>query len=146
MASNGSGRGKLLTAGGILSVVAGVFLISNGVIVAVIGLCPMCLGGFIYEYTGQWVRALALSLPESWLPYFYGSPFTTFAIIGGCAGALGIIALAGGISSVRRMNFGLSLAGAICAIPSVLLGILAVIFVALGKREFKAKEIDAEMV
>jgi len=53
---------------------------------------------------------------------------------------LGIIAIVGGISALRRKGFGLSLAGAICALPSpilVILGILAVIFVALGKREFK---------
>ena len=53
-----------------------------------------------------------------------------------CAGALGIVAIVGGISAIRRNVFGLSLAGAICALPSGILGILAVILVALGKREF----------
>ena len=147
MTTNGGKRSGLLTAGGVLSIVAGVFLIGNGVIVAVIGLNPMSLGGFVYRYPMEWFRLLALSLPESWLPYFYARhPFWLLVIIGGCATALGIIALVGGISSVRRMNFGLSLAGAICAIPSVFVGILAVILVCLGRREFKAKEINAEMV
>ena len=59
-----------------------------------------------------------------------------WAIIGGCVGVLGIIAIVGGISAIRRKSFGLSLAGAICARPSVILGILAIIFIALGKREF----------
>ena len=76
---------------------------------------------------------------------------------------LGIVAIVGGISAIRRKIFVLSLAGAICALPSVILGlylggylgedvgaltgaltsiilgILAVIFVALGKREFRPK-------
>jgi hypothetical protein len=52
---------------------------------------------------------------------------------------LGVLAVVGGVSAIRRKRFGLSLAGAICAIISGLLGILAIIFVALGKREFGAK-------
>jgi len=57
-------------------------------------------------------------------------------VIGGLILVLGIIAIAGGFSAIRRKSFGLALAGAICALPSVILGILAVIFVSLGKREF----------
>ena len=82
---------------------------------------------------------------------------------------LGTIAIAGGVSAVKRKRSGLYLAGAICALPSVvfsvslaggipsldsvirslrlaglifcalpsgLLGILAIIFVVLGKKEF----------
>jgi hypothetical protein len=48
------------------------------------------------------------------------------------------MAIVGGISALRKKRFGLSLAGAICILPTVLLGILAVIFIALGKREFEA--------
>jgi len=52
--------------------------------------------------------------------------------------ALGIIALVGGIVTLKRRVWGLSLAGAICAIfPVVPLGILAIIFVSKGKDEFK---------
>jgi hypothetical protein len=61
-------------------------------------------------------------------------------IIGVLFLVLGILAVIGGISAVRRKSFGLSLAGAISALPSGLLGILAVIFVALGKRELRAEE------
>ena len=58
-------------------------------------------------------------------------------IVGGLLLVLGIIAIVGGVSAIRRKSFGLSLAGAICAlIPLNLLGLLAVIFVSLGKREF----------
>jgi hypothetical protein len=58
-------------------------------------------------------------------------------IVGGLLVVLGIIAIVGGISAIRRKSFGLSLAGAICAlIPLNPLGLLAVIFVSLGRREF----------
>jgi hypothetical protein len=53
--------------------------------------------------------------------------------------ALGIVAIIGGVSAIRRKSFGLSLAGAICALPSNILGILAVIFVSVSKREFEAE-------
>mgnify|MGYP001037271239 CR=1 FL=1 len=49
----------------------------------------------------------------------------------------GVIALVGGINAVKRRRWGLALAGAILAIPVMPpLGVLAVIFVSIGKREF----------
>lgn len=51
---------------------------------------------------------------------------------------LGIVALIGGICAIRRKSWGMSLAGAIAAfLPSSILGILAIIFIALSKNEFK---------
>jgi hypothetical protein len=68
---------------------------------------------------------------------------------------LGVVGIVGGVSAIRKKRFGLSLAGAICTLPSVvfglyldgapsalaslLLGIVAVIFVVLGRREFRVK-------
>lgn len=50
---------------------------------------------------------------------------------------LGAIALIGGIFALRRRVWGLALAGGICAIVTAApLGILSIIFVSLGKREF----------
>ena len=52
---------------------------------------------------------------------------------------LGIVAIIGGIFSIRRNVWGLALAGAICVLfpPHVaVMGILAIIFVALSKGEF----------
>jgi hypothetical protein len=61
-------------------------------------------------------------------------------VIGGLLLVLGIIAILGGVSAVRRRSFGPSLAGAICAlIPLNLLGLLAVIFVSLSKKEFETE-------
>ena len=51
--------------------------------------------------------------------------------------ALGVVALLGGIFALKRRIWGLSLAGAICALfPLVPLGVLAIIFISLGRREF----------
>jgi hypothetical protein len=51
----------------------------------------------------------------------------------------GIIAIVGGIYALQRKIWGLALAGAILAVigPWFILGILAIIFVALAKGEFK---------
>jgi hypothetical protein len=51
----------------------------------------------------------------------------------------GVIAIVGGIYSLQRKAWGLALAGSIFAVigPWFILGILAIIFVALGKGEFK---------
>ena len=51
----------------------------------------------------------------------------------------GIIAIIGGIYALLRKIWGLALAGSICALigPWFILGLLAIIFVSLGKGEFK---------
>jgi len=51
----------------------------------------------------------------------------------------GVIAVVGGIYALRRRVWGLALAGSICAFfgPWGLLGLLAIIFVSLGKGEFE---------
>ena len=50
---------------------------------------------------------------------------------------IGIVALIGGIVALRRKTWGFALTGAILALfPIVPLGVLAIIFVFMGKREF----------
>ena len=119
------GRGGLLSAGGILSIIVGAFeLIVGGILVAL-----------------MWV-----SIP-SWLPSIPGvggilsivGASDQLMIIGAVFVVLGIIAIVGGAFAVKRGSFGLSLAGAICALPSGLAGILAVIFVSLARGEFRAE-------
>jgi hypothetical protein len=137
MASNGSGRSGLLSAGGILSIVAGVFQIIGGVLMAVL----LDLGVWFFwwplqsglEVWGEHIGDLAR------VPYPPPAPIWPLIIIGFVLVALGIVAVVGGVWAIRRKSFGLSLAGAICALPSVILGIPAVIFVSLGKREFEAQ-------
>ena len=53
---------------------------------------------------------------------------------------LGIVAIVGGIFAIQRRLWGLALAGSICAVlilPAFILGVLAVVFVALGRSEFE---------
>jgi hypothetical protein len=131
MAANGNNRGGLLTAGGILSIIAGAFEVIGGVIMVVLTIRAEIL-----------LRLPIMPFhPGGWFEHYI--PVTPFwlIIVGMPLLVLGIIAIVGGVSALRRKNFGLSLAGAICAlIPLNLLGLLAVIFVSLGKREFEAED------
>jgi hypothetical protein len=125
MASNGTDRGGLLSAGGILSIMAGVFEINAGVIFSLGGCMPWSLWLFPF------------------LPGFWWEAFMSYCgtgITGGFFLALGILAVTGGILAIKTKSFGLSLVGAICALPTGILGILAAIFVALGRREFRAED------
>ena len=139
MSSSGvSSRSGLLTAGGILSIIGGALEIISGVIIAVF---LTDLGWFF------WYWLPMQSHREVWNGYIRDFTWVSFPtvpiwakiIIGILIVAAGLIAVIGGISAIRRYRFGLSLAGAICTLPLVPFGILAVIFVALRKREFGAK-------
>ena len=133
MASSGDSRGALLTAGGVLSIVAGALEVTGGVIIAVltIGIRILFRLAIIPMGPGDWFEHIMPFMPviPMWL-----------IIVGVPLFALGIVAIVGGVSALRRKNFGLSLAGAICALPSNILGILAIVFVSLSKKEFEAKE------
>jgi len=117
-------RGGLLSAGGILSIT--------------VGAAQVIIGGVIAAISGF---NISLWLPG--LPYFgdlfdiIGAIPTVAVIIGVSLIVLGIIAIVGGVAAAKRSSFGLALAGAICALPSGTLGVLAVIFVSLAKGEFK---------
>jgi hypothetical protein len=133
MASNGSSRSGLLTAGGVLSIVGGALQVIGGVIIVVltIGIRILVRFAIIPSHPGDWF--------EHMMPFIPAIPFWLI-ILGVPLLALGIVAIVGGISALRRKSFGLSLAGAICALPSNILGILAIIFVSLSRKEFEAKE------
>jgi len=152
MESNGDSRGKLLTAGGILSIVGGIYQIIGGLSLA--GIIPPSLPfpDFFLDLQLKifFVLSLLLAFPLGDLggAFWYGLMGTTVPefLISICNPVLGTIAVVGGISAIKRKWFSISLAGAIGAFPSVIPGILAVNFVVLGKRAFKAKEVDAEVV
>ena len=126
MASNGNSKSGLLTAGGVLSIIGGVLELIGGVIIVLLTLGVRIVFEWIIfpSPPGGWENHIMPIIPF-WL-----------LIVGVPIIALGIVAIVGGISAIRRGSFGLSLAGAICALPSVPLGILAVIFVSVSKKEF----------
>jgi hypothetical protein len=99
------------TTAGILTIVAGVLNLIVGIIVVSIGaavVAPLC---------GLW----------------------GFTAVGAPIIVLGIISIVGGIFALRRRVWGMALAGAICALfppPIAVLGILAIVFVALSQEEF----------
>jgi len=125
MASNGNDKSGLLTAGGVLSIIGGVLELIGGGIVLGIGIETNIGVPF-------WC------IPD--IPWFPGREIVvgvlpaTIIIVGILILALGAIGVAGGISALNRKSFGLSLAGAICILPTAILGVLAVIFVAVRSR------------
>jgi len=129
MESNGNSKSGLLTASGVLGIIGGVLELIGGGIVLGIGIENIIGGPFWF-------------IPD--IPWFPGREIVAgvlpaiIIIVGIFIIVLGAIGIAGGISALNRKSFGLSLAGAICVLPTVLLGILAVIFVSLSKREFQA--------
>ena len=135
MESSGSNRSGLLTAGGILSIVSGVSEATWGAIT---------VSSTIANIELLKVLPSSTFLGINWM---IGTGVSIFA--------LGIVAIIGGVSAMRRKIFGLSLAGAICctmpssisfgaslvglvwAVGWLILGILAIIFICLSKKEFE---------
>jgi len=136
MASSGSERGGLVTAGGVLSIVAGIYLIVVGVSVAV---RMMLASAIIPGGVRVWQEFIAHS---PFFPFLVYWPSYQWVIIGGCVGILGIVAIVGGISAISRKRFGLSLAGAICALPSVILEYSQLFLSSWGRENLRPSEVD----
>jgi hypothetical protein len=132
MAAGSNDRSRLLTAGGILSIVAGAFEVIGGAIM--MGLTIAHRELFRLVGHGVWGGTPAILFGP-----FGFVDLILLIIVGVPIFALGIVAIVGGVSAIRRKRFGLSLAGAICALLLMPLGILAIIFVLLSKREFGAE-------
>jgi uncharacterized membrane protein YfhO len=130
MEGNGD-RGGLLSAGGILSIIVGVVeLVAGGLLTASVLLT-----------TGDW----ELKIPD--IPGLGSFDVITFdstpvLVVGIVLLVLGIWAVSGGISALKRFSFGLAVTGALCAfLPVNMLGLLALIFVSLGSGEFTTEDI-----
>lgn len=119
MADNSSGNTWMPAAGGILSAIVGVFDL---------------LGSFGLFLWALFRMGSLNTVAETRIPRLTPAFLLFLAVI---LGILGILALVGGIFALRRKSWGLALTGAIAsALPLNILGILAVVFVALGKKEF----------
>ena len=109
---------------GILSIVSGAIGVLMGISFVLI---LLFMGNLINSIDG------GEPVPEG----FFNIMFAMYSIIGFVFVAIGALAIIGGIFSIRKKNWGLSLAGAIAASLSFYYcGIIAVIFVCLGKEEF----------
>jgi len=129
MAGNGD-RGGLLSAGGVLSIIVGACQIAAGVLLAIVTVFEM----------GLWQPDLPV-LPRlgGMLPVEAGIPLL---IAAGVVLVLGILAIFGGASALKRSSYGMALVGALCAFLTVnVLGLLALIFVSLGSGEFESEAV-----
>jgi hypothetical protein len=129
VASTDSSGRRLLTVGGVLSIAGGALQVFFGVVVT----------GLVIGFTIVG-RATYFSLP--WMPdgRFELPLMPTVGIVAVPVLILGIVGIAGGVSALRRRNLGLSLAGAICTLPTAILGIPAIIFVVVSRREFEGRQ------
>jgi len=95
-----------------------------GILAIIAGALQVIFGTIFAAGVGFWAGIVGMG----WLSAIF-APLIIF----------GVIAIVGGIYALRRRVWGLALAGSICALigPWFLLGILAIIFVSLGKREFE---------
>ncbi len=97
------------TTAGILTLIGGIFGIASGAVLVILG-----------------------------AEFMAGIPgMDLMAGVGAGMFVTGIIALIAGIFTLRRKSWGFALAGAILALfPIVPLGVLAIIFVSMAKKEF----------
>jgi len=127
------------TTAGVLTIIEGATRIALGCC-AIVGsrwvltLGGMDLSGWIEERAGMY--GLGAADLQAMLTQILGTSSTVLLVIGIVVLVVGAIALAGGISAIRRKRWGLALAGAILSLPGIM-GVLAIIFISLGKKEFK---------
>ena len=133
------------TAAGVLSIISGCIEIWWGVMMAFLGGMINMLGPEWSEWGEMWGNGAwggywgGEVMPM--LPDIMGIISTAALIIGIVLIVFGIIALVGGVHAIRRKRWGLALAGAILSFPFMplggILGLLAIIFVSLGRGEFE---------
>lgn len=116
------------TTAGILSIIAGTMGIGGGIFMIVAG-----------RLIGRLSQMLAgvVDIPSIIIEATGVAP-NLIAPLGAIPLTFGIIAIIGGIYAIKRRRWGLALTGSILAlVGSGVLGVLAIIFVSLGKREFE---------
>ncbi len=109
---------------------SGVLTVISGVIGVTVGLAWLAF--VTYVMTGATTEPAVWQYAYSWL--FLGFPGILPLI-------LGIIAVVGGMRSLRKRRWGWAMTGAVCAclIPPFVLGIIAVILLLQAETEFKGR-------
>ncbi|MCL1885321.1 MAG: hypothetical protein FWF98_00930 [Dehalococcoidia bacterium] len=125
--SNSSSSRWMPTAGGVLNIVTGVLGLIGGKACAII--CAVLQSNksnidiedpeaFTFMIAILWIACAITFIPS-------------------------IISIIGGVFAIQRKKWGWALAGSICAILcSTITGVLALIFIVMGKKEFSAQEND----
>lgn len=112
------------TAGGVLSIVAGSLGLLGSIVWLVFG--------------GIFGSAIMRDLFPSSAWQGWGWPLIIVAIFSLFSVLSDIMAVAGGICAIQRKHWGWALAGGICAvIASRVMGIIALVFIAISRKEFK---------
>ena len=105
-----------------------------GILCIISGAADIFLGALIV-FAGNVVTRSADLIGEEWVTDLV---MTVVMVVGPIWILLGIVALLGGIFALRRRFWGLALAGSICALSGItVLGMLAIVFVAMGRNEFE---------
>jgi hypothetical protein len=130
------------TTAGILTIITGAMGIAGGIILFLISgflgsFGGLNLGGWLERWGGGWWGPGAADI-SGMLGQVLGATSTILLIVGIVVLIFGIIALSGGVSAIKRRRWGLSLAGSILSLFIMpIMGVLAIIFVSLGKKEFE---------
>ncbi len=127
-------------AAGVLSIISGAIEIILGALVLFFGSILSSLGGGWENWLGDWGGTFDLG-PMPVMPDIGGMISAVATVIGIVLVVIGVIAVVGGVHSIKRRRWGLALAGAILSFPFLplggILGLLAIIFVSLGRKEFE---------
>ena len=130
------------TTAGVMTIITGAMGIAGGVLLFLLSGIVGTLGGvdwgqWMEKWTGDWWGPGAANIPGMMEQFMSGAAMWIM-IAGIVVLVFGVIALFGGVSSIKRKRWGLSLAGSILSLFIMpILGILAIIFVSLGKGEFE---------
>jgi hypothetical protein len=119
MADNSGSNAWMPTAGGVLSIIVG--------------------AGDLIGSLALFLLAVIGAAGVSWIHPALGSiQLVLFGFLGFWLVVTGVLAIVGGVMAVRRRNWGLALTGSIAALlgGGHLLGILAIVFTAIARKEF----------
>ncbi|MDD4874141.1 MAG: hypothetical protein PHE15_04120 [Dehalococcoidales bacterium] len=111
-------------AGGILNIASGLIgLIATAFLVAF----SVTLGASIAREVLSSLGFLQIGIPIT-IIWLFAIPMLIISVV----------SIIGGVYAVNKRNWGLALAGAMCSIvPSQVIGVIAVIFIVISKKEFK---------
>ena len=111
--------------------------VAAGVMSIVAGVMGFIAIAFLMTFVAVFSSEIVPDLLHSLGFWQAGLPLTVIGLVSLVMLLLSLMSIIGGIYAIRRKSWGLSLAGAICAIfLSQLLGIIAVVFIAISKKEF----------